>query len=69
MIRVVEAVGQLPAVAQHSTSWAAVAAAVSSFVGLVQGPLAVLASVLSVAWLACQIWLFFKNKPWRKNAP
>ena len=56
MTRVLGAVSQLPLPAQQGTSWAAVAAAVSSFVGWIQGPLAVIASVLSIIWLGLQIY-------------
>ena len=52
----------IPQVVQTPANWAAVGASVSAFVGWIQGPLAVIASLLSICWLSLQIWAFFKKK-------
>jgi hypothetical protein len=57
----------IPQSVQTGANWGSVGAALSAFFGAIQGPAAVVASVLSAVWLGCQLWLFFKNKPWRKR--
>lgn len=57
----------IPPVVQTGANWGAVGAAVSSFFGVIQGPLAVIASVLSICWLGMQMWIAWKTKPWRKK--
>lgn len=52
----------IPHSVQTPANWAAVGAAISSFVGWIQGPLAVLASLLSVLWLSLQIYGWFKKR-------
>ena len=52
----------IPHPVQTGCNWTAVGAAVSSFVGWLQGPLAIVASFLSICWLGLQIYAFFKNR-------
>jgi hypothetical protein len=42
--------------AQTGLNYGSVGAAAASFVGIIQGPLAVIASLLSIIWLALQIY-------------
>jgi hypothetical protein len=66
-VRVLEQVQHIAPPVQAGANWGSVGAAILSFFGVIQGPIAVIASVLSAAWLGCQLWLFFTNKPWRKK--
>ncbi len=67
MWKVEAAVQHIPVPVQVGLNYGSVGAALSAFFGAIQGPLAVIASVLSIIWLGMQIWLFLKNKPWRRN--
>lgn len=49
--------------AQTGLNYGSVGAAVASFVGLIQGPLAVIASGLSIIWLGLQIYSWIDK--WR----
>ena len=51
----------IPQPLQTVSNWGAVGAAVSSFVGWIQGPLAVVASLLSICWLSLQIYGWFRK--------
>jgi hypothetical protein len=53
---------QIPQSIQTPCNWTAVGAAVGSFVGWIQGPLAAVASILSICWLGLQIFSYFKNR-------
>lgn len=53
---------QIPPYIQTPCNWTAVGAAASSFIGLIQGPLAVVASLLSICWLSLQIYSWWKRK-------
>lgn len=55
-------VEHIPQPIQTGANWSAVGAAISAFVGWLQGPLAVVASLLSICWLALQIYSFFKKR-------
>ena len=52
----------IPQSVQVPANWAAVGAAISSFVGWIQGPLAVIASLLSICWLSLQIYGWFQKR-------
>jgi hypothetical protein len=61
-MRLLEAVQHFPVPAQTGLNWGAVSASVASFVGIIQGPLAVIASLLSIAWLSLQIYSWFDRR-------
>jgi len=52
----------IPQSVQTPCNWTAVGAAVSSFAGWIQGPLAVVASILSIIWLAVQLYSWWKKQ-------
>jgi hypothetical protein len=47
---------------QAAGNFSAVGAAMASFFGMIQGPLAVLASFLSICWLSLQIYSWFERR-------
>lgn len=59
MIRIADITQQMPWPAQAGLNYGAVSASIASFVGLIQGPLAVIASTLSIIWLGLQIYAWF----------
>lgn len=60
-----QVISSIPTPVQHSVNWTAaltgLAAILTPWVNLGLG-------LLSGFWIACQVWLFFKNKPWRKKS-
>lgn len=52
----------IPAPVQHGLDWSAIGAAGASFAGVIQGPLAVIASLLSIVWLSLQIYSKLKKR-------
>lgn len=56
----------IPQSVQTVGNWGSVGAAVSSFVGIIQGPLAVVASLLSIVWLSLQIYSWYDRRKKRK---
>jgi len=52
----------IPLPVQHGLDWSAVGAAAASFAGVIQGPLAVVASLLSIVWLGLQIYGKLKKR-------
>lgn len=62
MTRITDAVEHLPQAVQTSGNWTAVGAALASFFGAIQGPLAVIASGLSIVWLALQIFSWVERR-------
>jgi hypothetical protein len=52
----------IPQSVQTGANWGSVGAALASFFGAIQGPLAVLASLLSICWLSLQIYSWFKHR-------
>jgi hypothetical protein len=61
-VRVIEQVQHLAPPVQAAGNWGSVGAAVMSFFGVIQGPLAVLASFLSICWLGLQIFAWFEKR-------
>jgi hypothetical protein len=51
----------IPQSVQTGANWGSVGAALASFFGAIQGPLAVLASLLSICWLSLQIYSWFRK--------
>lgn len=51
----------IPQPIQTGANWGSVGAALASFFGAIQGPLAVLASLLSICWLSLQIYSWFRK--------
>lgn len=62
MTRVAQAIEHVPQSIQLPANWTAVSAAIASFVGWIQGPLAVVASILSIIWLGLQIYGWFDKR-------
>lgn len=52
----------IPQSIQTPANWTAVGTSVGAFIGWIQGPLAVIASLLSILWLSLQIYSFFKKR-------
>lgn len=61
-MRIQDVPEHIPQSVQTLGNWGSVGAAVSSFVGIIQGPLAVIASLLSICWLGLQIYSWFANR-------
>jgi hypothetical protein len=66
MNRVSQIIEQTQRAIDHTPQGVTWAAAGTGLLGLFTSWVPVVASVLSVIWLALQIWLFFKKRPWRK---
>lgn len=49
----------IPQSVQTGANWGSVGAALGSFFGAIQGPLAAIASFLSICWLGLQIYSWF----------
>lgn len=62
MSRLEQIQAAIPQPVQTGANWGSVGAALMSFFGAIQGPLAVVASLLSICWLSLQIWSWFKNR-------
>ncbi len=66
MSRLATAIDSLSPAVQAGANWTsfgtAVSASIAIIVGAVQGPLAVLASLLSAAWLGLQIYTWFEKR-------
>jgi hypothetical protein len=56
MSRIEQIQQHIPQSVQTGANWGSVGAALASFFGAIQGPLAVLASLLSICWLSLQIY-------------
>lgn len=58
-----QTIDAIPAPVQFCANWTAaltgLAALITPWVNLALG-------LLSGFWIACQLWLFFKKKPWKK---
>ena len=52
----------IPQSIQTATNWSAVGAAMASFFGAIQGPLAAIASLLSICWLSLQIYSWWRKR-------
>lgn len=65
--KLADAVEHIPQTVQSGGNWTAVGAALASFFGAIQGPLAVVASVLSIVWLSLQIYTWFDKRRRRKG--
>jgi hypothetical protein len=52
----------IPQSIQTGANWGSVGAALASFFGAIQGPLAAIASMLSILWLGLQIYSYFKKR-------
>ena len=61
-VRLEQIQAHIPQPIQTGANWGSVGAALMSFFGAIQGPLAVVASLLSICWLSLQIYAFFKRK-------
>lgn len=61
-MRVLEPIQQMAPQVQAAGNWGAVGAALMSFFGVIQGPLAVIASLLSICWLGLQIFAWFEKR-------
>ena len=53
----------IPHPIQVGLNWSAIGATVAT----VAGWLPAIAALFSIIWLSLQIWLFFKNRPWKKR--
>jgi hypothetical protein len=62
MSKLVEQIQHIAPPVQAGANWGAVGAAVMSFFGVIQGPLAVLASFLSICWLGLQIYSWVERR-------
>lgn len=52
----------IPQTIQTAANWGSVGAAMASFFGAIQGPLAAIASLLSICWLSLQIYSWWKRR-------
>jgi hypothetical protein len=62
MVRLVDMVQQVPSPVQAGLNWGSIGGAVSSFFGFIQGPLAAVASLLSIVWLSLQIYSWVEKR-------
>jgi hypothetical protein len=62
MSRIEQIQQHIPQSVQTGANWGSVGAALASFFGAIQGPLAVLASLLSICWLSLQIYSWFRHR-------
>jgi hypothetical protein len=61
MSRIEQLQQHIPQSVQTGANWGSVGAALASFFGAIQGPLAAIASLLSICWLSLQIYAWFKR--------
>jgi hypothetical protein len=61
-VRVLEQVQHIAPPVQAAGNFSAIGAAMASFFGMIQGPLAVIASFLSICWLGLQIFSWLERR-------
>lgn len=54
----------VPAPLQACLNWTA---ALTGLASILTTWVPIVVGIMSGTWMACQLWLFFKNQPWKKQ--